>query len=166
MTKEKKELELVSIKLIKSKRKRVDFECVEKLAESIGNGFIILWQHHEIFVGEIKNKEIEWCDNKSMIKDDLFINHFVQLRAFDETKEFYFWKTAHEIKGRLREDGMDDSKDVPFIKSDLVLREVIANQLLKLDKYKGKSNLKVITRNYINEEGQAGYVDSRFVDFV
>lgn len=132
------------------------------LASDLQNGYIVLWQYHGVFVGIISNGNITW--QKIPEADD---KHIERIRAFNESKEYHFWRSNGILKGRLRVD--EDSGETLCVDTAMLLRSVVANQLKLLDaELAASNNIQIKTRNYIdyNETGQAGYVDSRFLKIV
>ena len=139
---------------------------VNTIAKNLSDGYIVLWQHHGVFAGEIINGEINWT-NKEVIENDK--DHIVRIRAFNPTTEYHIWRSGKDLKGRKR---IDEGEPVdeqnakegmtPFVKAEMVLRSIVTQQL--------NSYSKIVTRNYINHfdenNFQAGYVDSRFVKFI
>jgi hypothetical protein len=143
-----------------------DFIGLDEIKERIDTGWIVLWQHHAVHLGEIKEGVIVWANDDDVVKENI-TDHFVRLRAFNTEKEYHFWKSGDDIKGRLIEDN-SGTADKPFADTNMVLRGVIAEQqFFKLRNMQTGDDEKLTIRtcNYITETGQAGYVDSRFVKF-
>lgn len=148
-----------------------DFNDLKILAKDIENGYIVLCQHHGIFTGEILGGNLLWL--REGLHEKEMHEHLVWMRVFNPVKEYYFWRIGNEIKGRLRVDGVEQQKEsnglTAFVDAEMVLRGVVADALIKKSSQKiDKKILHIETRNYIgyNEYGQAGYVDSRFVDII
>lgn len=143
-----------------------NFESLETLALKLKEGNIILWQHHGVFAGEIAGGEISWAKRESIENDK---SHIIRIRAFNPVKEYHIWRSGIYLKGRLRTDGGESINEptpgetlIPFTDSEMVLRSVITKQVPEYSK--------IATRNYINRfdenNYQAGYEDSRFVQFI
>ena len=153
------------IKTLSSKAESAEWLGLEAVIQEINNGYAVLWQHHAVFLGQINDGNIEWLNMDQPIDDE---EHLVRLRAFNENQEYHFWRTSEGIKGRLRKDNLTEG-ETEVIDTQMVLRGVVAEPLLKEngELKKGKL-LAVSTRNYIgynSQTKQAGYVDSRFVNF-
>ena len=155
------------IKTISSKTEPVKWQSLETIAELISDGFIVLWQHHAVFTGQLKGGVIHWQNVENPVAKD---EHLVRLRAFNQKQEYHFWRTSEGIKGRLRTDD-DTGNGAEVVDTSMVLRGVVAKPL-KIKKVntelKEAKILGVLTRNYIEyspKTQQAGYIDSRFVDF-
>jgi hypothetical protein len=152
------------IKTLSSNAEPVEWLGLEIVAQEINNGYAVLWQHHAVFTGQIDEGTIQWLNGEHLVSGD---EHIVRLRAFNEKEEYHYWRTSDGIKGRLRRDSGTESK-ADVIDTQMVLRSVVANPLKKVSAEFGEATIGVLTRNYIgydNETKQAGYVDSRFVDF-
>lgn len=148
----------------------VETECmfsswsgIDAICKDLQMGWIVFWQYHAVFTGQIKSGEIQWLSDAHPETDD---KQLVRIRAFNESKEYHFWKSGQEIKGRLRTDGAGEPTE--YIQTKMVLRSVVANPLKKASSELSEGTLAVMTRNYIGyhpETHQAEYVDSRFVNF-
>jgi hypothetical protein len=152
------------IKTLSSKAESTEWLGLGAVIQEINNGYAVLWQHHAVFTGQINDGNIQWLNSEQPVDDD---KHLVRLRAFNENQEYHFWRTSDGIKGRLRRDGGTESK-ADVIDTQMVLRSVVANPLKKVNVEFAEGTLAVLTRNYIgydNDTKQAGYVDSRFVNF-
>ncbi|MCW5907197.1 MAG: hypothetical protein KIS94_05020 [Chitinophagales bacterium] len=127
------------------------------LANDLQNGYIVLWQYHGVFAGIISNGTITWC--KQPETED---KHIERIRAFNESKEYHFWRSSSGLVGRLRTDSNATNGDTLCADTAMLLRSVIVRQL---GNSKEEEKWFITTRNYIdyNEIGQAGYVDSRFL---
>jgi len=143
------------------------YHSLDAIGTALKEGYIILWQHHAIFAGSIKNEEIKWLSAGAAPERET--RHIVRLRAFNEKQEVHVWRSGSELKGRWREDNPAIHETLcPVVDTAMILRGIIAESLVGLsDEYKKTGFLRINTRNYIgyNEMGQAGYVDSRFVGF-
>jgi CRISPR-associated protein (TIGR03984 family) len=176
-----------SIKKIASTSIPVGWEGTDGIAQQLSEGYIVLWQHHAIFTGVIEGGNTTWLNDSQPVSGD---EHFVRVRAFNEAKEFHFWKTGGNIQGRLRTDAPGEDQEI--IDASMMLRGVVGKLIQKPDADQkpaqlfsgaghvvGKliqksdadlavSDLAVVTRNYIAYDSttqQAGYLDSRFVKF-
>lgn len=85
--------------------------------------------------------------------------YIVKIRVFNINEEYYFWRSADKLTGRLRADMPDANGDVYAIETEMKLRGIVASQIKGAD----KRNYFLRTRNYIDNDG-FGYNDSRFVD--
>jgi len=136
---------------------------IDNICQDIQNGWIVLWQYHAVFTGQVESGKVQWLTNTNPEADD---KHLVRIRAFNASKEYHFWKSGQKIKGRLRTDGAGEP--VEYIQTEMVLRSIVATPLKKASFELSEGTLAIVTRNYIGyhpETHQAGYVDSRFVDF-
>ncbi len=151
-----------NIKTIDSTSSTAEWEGIEAITKHMNQGFIILWQHHAIFTGVIEAGKLHWLNESQPIEDD---SHIIRLRAFNKTQEYHFWRSGVQIKGRLRTDAEGNAQDI--VDTEMVLRGVVATKLFKEMRATERDTILIKTRNYIevNELGQAGYVDSRFLDF-
>lgn len=151
------------IKTISSEAEPVEWLGLEVVTQEINNGYVVLWQHHAVFTGQIDKGAIQWLNDENLVSDD---EHIVRLRAFNEEEEYYFWRTSDGIRGRLRKDSEAEG-EAEVIDTQMVLRSVVAKPLKKanVDLAEAKT-IAVLTRNYIDPEAnQASYIDSRFLDF-
>jgi hypothetical protein len=153
------------INKISSEAETTNWQGLKPISTLLSNGFVVLWQHHAVFTGEIKGGVIHWLNNESPVPDD---EHLVRLRAFNQKQEYHFWRSSEGIKGRLRTDD-DTGNGAEVINTQMVIRGVIAKPLKKVStEFAEAKTLAVLTRNYIDYDPktqQAGYVDSRFVNF-
>jgi len=164
---EKIELDGYTVATVKTSSSVYQFSSLEGIADELEKGFIILWQHHGVFAGEIENKQITWLYENNegpKVYDKDQEEHVLRVRAFDENKEYHIWRSSQGLKARLRDDTAGEETR-QYVETSMVLRGVIAKPLKTLEKYNNNKTLFIKTRNYIhyNEIGQAGYVDSRFV---
>lgn len=152
-----------TIQPITSRATLVEWESIEVTAKNIDQGFIVLWQHHAIFIGVIEDGKVHWIDESQPVEDD---SHIARLRAFNETQEYHFWRSGGQIKGRLRTDAEGDTQAI--VDTQMVLRGVVAKNLFKKLRANEKDTIFIQTRNYIekNEIGQTGYTDNRFLNFI
>lgn len=149
------------IETCNSKVETIAFESFNVVLKKIVNGYAVLWQHHDVFVGKIGESTITWANDKTPESD--FKKYLVRLRVFNDEMEYHFWRTGDKIKGRLRIDTEGD--DVSFVDTSMNLRGVAGEQVQKL--FGRNLSYFIKTRNYLNAGNeQAGYVDSRFVEFV
>jgi hypothetical protein len=149
------------IETCKSKVETIAFKLLDDILKNIVNGYAVLWQYHDVFVGKIGESTITWANDKTPESD--FKKHLVRLRVFNDEMEYHFWRTGDKIKGRLRIDTEGD--DASFVDTSMNLRGVAGEQVQKLNRNNHSYFIK--TRNYINAGNeQAGYVDSRFIEFV
>jgi hypothetical protein len=135
---------------------------LDTMIAEISEGWVVYWQYHQVFVGQIEGKLINWLNGVPNPQDQ---DHLVRLRAFNEEKEFHFWRSGGQIKGRKRvDDGAEG--DTSYVETDMVLRSEIALPLK--DVFGSDKKFWLVTRNYIgyDDAQQAGYVDSRFVKFL
>lgn len=148
-----------------SKQTTAKWEGLDKLCKDVHQGKIVLWQHHAIFVGSILNGKVSWLTEKDPESGE---EHIVKVRAFSPSQEFHFWRSQGILMGRLRIDS-DECEKVEWVDTHMVLRRTIAKSLRKSpDPGLRAETLAIKTRNYVGyhpQTHQAGYVDSRFVDF-
>ncbi|MCW5925082.1 MAG: hypothetical protein KIS77_22390 [Saprospiraceae bacterium] len=152
-----------SIKKIASASIPVGWEGADAIAQQLSEGYIVLWQHHAIFTGVIEGGNTTWLNDIQPVSGD---EHLFRVRAFNEAKEFHFWKTGGNIQGRLRTDAPGEGQEI--VDASMMLRGVVGKLLQKAHADLAVSDLAVVTRNYIDYDAatqQAGYVDSRFVKF-
>jgi hypothetical protein len=149
------------IEACNSKVETIEFQSFDEVLQEFGDGYAVLWQHHDVFIGIIVQNKINWANDKKPESD--FKKHLVRLRVFNKNGEHHFWRTGDKINGRLRIDTEGD--DVSYVDTSMNLRGVAGEQVQKLN---GNTHSYFIkTHNYLNSGNeQAGYVDSRFVEFV
>lgn len=134
----------------------LEWKGINEVADNLENGYMVLWQHHAIFTGKVEDKVICWLSGSPELGDI----HFVRLRAFNESKEYHYWKGTHSIEGRLRDDLV--GTEIEVVDACMVLRSVVGRVIQQ-------PLCRIISRNYIlydDDTGQAGYRDSRFVNFI
>lgn len=152
------------IKEISSTAETLTWQGLGNIGTQLGNGFVVLWQYHAVFTGQIQNGAIYWLTDEYPVAED---EHIVRIRAFNQNQEYHFWRTGERLIGRLRTDE-DKEGENAVIDTQMVLRSVVANPLKKVSADMTEGTLVVLTRNYIDHDPknqQAGYVDSRFVNF-
>ena len=150
---------------------------VEKWKGEFKNAKAVAWYFDAIVFYNIENGK--WS---KPLRDNLE-EELVRLRVFDEYKEMHIWRSNGELKGRLRTDA--DGNTIGYVKGNQFLNgtsfdktetEIIAKEdkgtyyelpYPDFKNIKSDGRLVLVTRNYIgyNDIGQAGYIDSRFVDF-
>jgi CRISPR-associated protein (TIGR03984 family) len=151
------------------------------IAGFLTSGKVVAYLHYKVLIGKIEQGELAFYD-----KEKFEPKHLLQLRAFNEDKELYI---RHQQGGsfavRYRIDGEGELVEAVEacqvlwgkIKQDGSLTEGwvrLAEQrgvemILPSEKVLlGETRVRLKTRNYIgyNDAKQAGYVDSRFVEFV
>jgi len=152
---------------------------IEKFVKKeISTGYIVVWLNYAIFIGKIEDREFIF--HNGLIPD---LSHLLQLRVFNKEKEIFIWRSSLAYKYRIRVD--NDGEDTVVIDAEQVLwgthsrnlggdfSEIYEDRGIKLIipfkdlNLNPDKRLILKTRNYIrhNEIGQAGFVDSRFVDF-
>lgn len=138
------------------------FSTLETLYKEIDNGFILLFQHNELFTGIIGNGKVNWLTDEKP-EDDL--KTWQKIHIFNEISETLLLRKGKVLTIRKRTDKNISvtKKDnyLPFYDTSFLLRPVVGLPLKKIEK--GKYML--VSRNYIdfNEMGQAGIVDSRLL---
>jgi CRISPR-associated protein (TIGR03984 family) len=161
----------------------IQLDSIGKFEETIKlftNAKAVVWYEDKIVFYAI----VEGGWNEPLLS----YKNMVRLRLFDAEKELHIWRSNGVLKGRLREDGKGDNTE--FINSTIIMNgtsfkfsddnKAVESVEEKGTKYKlpylnelsgliGKTTarLGIITRNYIDYTAneQAGYIDSRFVDF-
>ncbi|MDX2245357.1 MAG: CRISPR-associated protein Csx19 [Bacteroidia bacterium] len=151
-----------TIQKISSTSTPASWESIDAIARQLGEGYIVLWQHHAIFTGVVEGK-VTWLNDAQPVIGD---EHMVRVRAFNETQEYHFWRSNGKIQGRLRTDAQAGDQEV--VDTQMMLRSVVGKALRKAHPDLVSEDVALITRNYIAYDSatqQAGYVDSRFVKF-
>jgi len=172
----------------KVEAKEMGNNIIIKEIEKIKNGYIVCWLDYAVLFGTVQNDEIKFYNSK--LPD--FNKYLQKLRIFNEKEEIYIWRSGDKFKFRYREDGVSekDGKEIEYIDAKQVMRgskfedegnfievsekrgtryivpkEFIGNNLID-DINNNKKRLILHTRNYIgyNEIGQAGFIDSRFLN--
>lgn len=145
------------------------------------NGFAVAYLDSRVLIGRWENGDFKLHDNQNM--EEKFIQ---KLRVFNESQEFYAWRTKSGFDGRLRTD--DDQGEGTF----LVVAEQVLVGTKAINKADGfaeiseekrgahlmvplasievddkEKRLFIKTHNYIGYTpvGQATYTDCRFVAF-
>jgi hypothetical protein len=152
------------IQTVSSSVEPIEWKGLQEVANSLKNGYLILWQHHGIFTGKVEEKLITWLSGEPEVDD----SHFVRLRAFNEWREYHYWKVGQVIKGRIRFEEFDKANPCEVIDSQMILKGIVGEPLKKVSASMAEHTIVILTRNYIGynpELHQAGYVDSRFVNF-
>lgn len=163
--------------------KITDYNCLQEIVSNSfgGEGFVIAYLDYKVLVGKFKNGRLIFY------QDEIFeLKYLQKLRVFDEDRELFIWKSdGGSFNSRLRVDGGGEEKEI--VEAHQVLwgtrkDEKVTNGWGRISE-RGmeltlpiatftvdteKNRVKIKTYNYIsyNEIGQAGYVDSRFVDFL
>ena len=159
------------IQHLQSKSEAAPWTSLGEITGTMNEGWVVLWQHHGVFVGQITQGSVKWLGGSSPVAGD---EHLVRLRAFDADHEFHFWRSSSGITGRVRLDRPGEGTDC--IDTRMILRGGIAKPLqgakTKPDPgefvFDPDEPIALRTRNYIEyhpKTQQAGYVDCRFVDF-
>lgn len=186
MEKTKNGLNLIHLKSsVKNDYGKVVFTEYRELEKFLYENFntkgkIIVYLDYKVIIRNFENgKIVYWSD------EEPFNPEFIQkLRLFNDKMELFIWRIQGKWKARLRID--EEGEEVSAVEANQVLfgtiSEDIGNGFTKLTEDRGteiilpfeikgvdakKNRLKIKTRNYIdyNELGQAGYADSRFVEF-
>jgi len=159
----------------------VEFLNEEEINESINlfeNAKAVVWYYDKI---EFYNIESENWSSELKSFDEI-----VRMRLFDKEKELHLWRSNDILKGRLRKD--TEGAETEYVTAKQILNGtsfedrdigIIAKEEKGTEYYlpfakfknisdKNKDRIAIITRNYIgysDDIKQAGYIDSRFVDF-
>lgn len=144
-------------------------------------GKVIAYLDYKVLIGR-------FAENKFIFfSEETFDPKYLQkLRVFNKEKELYLWRQGENLFAmRLRVDG--EGERVSVVEARQVLwgtcAEDLGNGWSRISESRGmelilpltnlalddkKNRVKLKTYNYIgyNEIGQAGYIDSRFVDFL
>lgn len=133
----------------------------------------VVWYYDKI---EFLNITGEWTGRD--------VSEIVRLRIFDAEKELHVWQTNGTLKARLRTDNTGEGAE--FVEARQILNGTTFNGEngditatedkgicyhlpFVIENYKAgmSKRIALVTRNYIDysDIGQAGYVDSRFVQF-
>jgi CRISPR-associated protein (TIGR03984 family) len=162
-----------------------DYSDLErKIADVFKNdGFAAAYLDYKVLIGKYCSKAFVFYNSET------FHPRYLQrLRVFNGDKELLIWRQGEgRFKMRLRIDGEGEPKDC--VRASQVLWGTKSESLgsgwcriyedrgvelilpiddPELDKGEGKRRVKILTHNYIDfidETGQAGYVDCRFVRF-
>jgi hypothetical protein len=133
-------------------------ESLEEMARYIQNGWMVVWQHHGVFVMPVEGGT--FIAPSGMEPDQQV--HLVRARAFSPNCEWHVWRTEDGFQGRKREDSAGETF-VEVVDAEAKLRGVVVRQL---DSRHPDAVWVLASRNYVgyNAFGHAGYVDSRFMD--
>lgn len=141
----------------------------------LNNAKAVIWYYDEIVFLYNEN----WAEKLNDLSE------IVRLRLFDTEKELHIWRSNGKLVGRLRKDisgiGEREYQVAEQILNGTrfewkegyldVTEDKGIHYKLPFEELKGiddtKNRIALVTRNYIgySDIGQAGYVDSRFVDF-
>jgi hypothetical protein len=137
-----------------------------KYAADIGTGFIVLQQHHGIFIMYIENAVFQWTDGICR-NDNELLKLTIKLRLFNDRKEYFLYKSSHQnnFSLRVREDTQSkqlNSDKIYFHDVLSPLRNSIAATI------SDNPNIKYMltVRNYLafDKASQSSrYIDSRFL---
>lgn len=148
------------------------------------NSLAVVYLDYKVLIGIYNGAKFNFYKNESF--EDKYIQ---RIRVFNENEEFYAWRTADGLKGRLRLDenaAKDDKKVIDVVDAFQVLfgtdvekfkdftkifeikrgtALVLPFENIAVDDVRKRVSLKI--RNYIdyNQQNQATYVDCRFVGF-
>lgn len=150
---------LYQINTTASKASKIKWGDMDQLFANFQAGWVVYWQFNKIYIGKISNQVIDWADDQPTINEQ----YLVRLRVFNEKGEMHFWRNGAIVEGRYRSD--TEGASAAYIDTGMKLRGGFAQrQVLESEQLVG-----IVTRNYIEyntETAQAGYVDSRFVNFI
>lgn len=178
--------ERLNSKLLPSDSSSIAWTCIdtiEKLQANIGKivtekGWFVAYLDYQVCIGAFDGMRLLWP--KAEEPQPKYIQ---ALRVFNHEQELYIRRTAHEsFIGRNRIDGKGN--EIPVVEAAQFLwgkKERESNGWLHLKEDRGvelclpsiaesvpsSERVRLVTRNYVdfNPFGQAGYVDSRFVEF-
>jgi len=157
-------------------------EISEEEAKSIiNNGYLVIYQHDIILIGKINKNQFHFADSSGYS-----FTRMQKMRIFNENEELYIWNTANKYKARYRKDNEGDNCHVLDARQVLTGtdKEELNNGFCRIFEKRGfeltlpdfgfemptngNKRIAVLTRNYIGYtgNGQAGYKDCRFVNFV
>lgn len=155
-------------------------EFIDDTIKEIGNGFIVCWLYHKVLTASIVSSKVIHPDE---VPD--YEHQLVRIRIFNPEKEWHIWKSGSHFQVRFREETSQQDPTTDFVDRELVLwgtrSQLYNDSFQELTEDRGTGLLLPIsagtlagknarfvlnTRNYIgyNDIGQAGYVDSRFLD--
>ncbi len=149
---------------------------LEKTAEKLrGKIYLLMYKHHEVQIGMIKDGQIE-----IERADELTSEFLKELRVFSENGELYIWKQNQELKYRLRTD--DEGNDTFKIyeeehfmwgnakKDEYTIHEKNRGMEFKFPFHIDEKQLplKYTVQNYYNydENGLIQFKDARLVCFL
>lgn len=156
-------------------------ELITIIDDFISDGYVVVYLHYRVLIGRIEQGCLVFPDGKEL--DLMFLQ---QLRAFNAEKELYIRrKDDGNFALRYRIDGEGNPADIVEACQLLWGRVRQDNSTLpgwvRLSEQRGvelllpyngtlaqESQVRLKTRNYIgyNDVMQAGYIDTRFVEFV
>jgi CRISPR-associated protein (TIGR03984 family) len=152
---------------------------------NIKNATVVAYLDNEVLIGSISNDMFTFPENKKI--DPRYLQN---MRVFNSNKELYIWKRKRpSFNLRYREDSDErlstKKEDIIEVQQKLLGSvKRVDGEWVYLEENKGQrlviprneimggikehDEIYVKTRNYIdyNYNGQAGYVDSRFMQFV
>jgi CRISPR-associated protein (TIGR03984 family) len=150
----------------------------------------VIWYYDKIEFYQLSNNNWD-RPLRNTLEDEV-----VRIRIFNKDKEVHIWRSKNKLIGRLRVDfgqaepadgNLDQDGKTLFVTANQILNGTsfdVEDNFLKVTENKGTeyhlpfsellgmdktdNRLVLITRNYIdyNEIGQAGYVDSRFLNII
>ncbi len=147
-------------------------------------GFAVAYLDYRVLIGTY-NSTLNFFQNETI--DPKYIQ---RLRVFNKKSEFFMWRIKPgSFKGRIRRDEQEDSESVKAVDALQVLwgtkkehkdngwsliyedrgtAMIVPFESDKITINDKEKRVKLLTRNYIqhNSLGQAGYIDSRFMDIV
>ncbi len=168
---------------------KLDIDLLQFLINSAknelgGKCFLIVYKYNEIYLGLINNNTIMkgYLElNRVNVKNELNINHILDLRMFCEKGELHLWKYNDTLQWRLRKDG--EGEDCDIYEEDhyiwgtkisdedefSIIEECRGMQLTFPFSLKEQPlPLKYKVRNYIKYDGDGliNFIDSRIVHFI
>jgi CRISPR-associated protein (TIGR03984 family) len=159
----------------------------EKLKEGIDvatvetkSGYAVCWLHDIVLIGRVEEGSLVFYNNQ---QPD-YPRHLLRMRIFNADREYHVWRTGTVFGYRKRHDSEGDTAD--YVEAIQPLWGTQASAIENLPNWSRifesrgteifipfsglsidecKHCFSIVTRNYINSTGQAGYVDCRFVKF-
>ena len=150
---------------------------IEKSKQIGDKPFLLVYKHHEVLLGQVKENEIQLeC------KKQLTVEYLKELRMFSETGELYIWNQKGKFNYRLRIDEDESGIDHIYEESHYMWGNEPDenNKNTALEPNRGmrlkfpfslqnkKLPLKYLVRNYFDydDNGQIRFYDARLVKFL
>lgn len=141
-----------------------DLKTIENHISEFNEGYVLTWLYDGLYVHKIGNNKFVYKSND--------IDDLLRMRIFKKDREIHIWRQGAILKMRDRSADAEDSGQTE--QAQMVVVGKVTEQLAQLDSKfvldgddKDHYRIVINTEHYIdfNEQGLAGYVDCRFIDF-
>ena len=150
---------------------------IEKSKQIGDKPFLLVYKHHEVLLGQVKDKSIHLEQ-----EDQLTVEYLKELRMFSKTGELYIWNQKGKFNYRLRIDEDEAGNDHIYEEAHYMWGNepddndkntaLEPNRGMRLkfpfSLQNKKLPLKYVVRNYLDfdHNGQIQFYDARLVKFL